>query len=311
MFLQQVCANDVDRPIGSVVYSPLCNPTGGIEADLTVTRLDRHRYLLVTGTAFGAHDLSWLRTQQEQLPGGEHAVLTDVTSAHACLGLWGPEARTILAPLTRTDLSHEAFAYLSARRLNLGSVPVIASRVTYVGELGWELYVPTEYALALWDLLWEAGADRGLVAGGYRAIDALRVEKGYRVWGADVTPDDTPFHAGTGFAVALDKGDFVGRAALAKLKASGVDRRLRTLMLADGRAVAQGSEPVRVDGTITGRVTSGGYGFRLGRSIAFAYLPTATPPAATIEVEIFGQWIRAELAPRDAAFDPSGARIRA
>ncbi len=310
-FLQRVCANDVDAPIGSIVYTQMCNDRGGIECDLTVTRLEGRRYLLVTGTAFGAHDLGWMSKQQELLPEGHGVVLTDVTSAYACFGMWGPSTRRLLEPLTATPLDNEAFPYLTSQRLNLGAVPVIASRVTYVGELGWELYVPSEYGAALWDLLWEAGAGHGLVAGGYRAIDALRVEKAYRVWGSDISPEDTPYHAGLGFAVKLDKGDFVGRDALARARAGGVDRRLRTLVLADRLAVTQGSEPVRVDGQITGRVTSGGFGFRVGQSIAFAYLPASTAAGQQVEVEVFGDWIPAQVHPKDAVFDPAGTRIRA
>ena len=176
----------------------------------------------------------------------------------------------MLAPLTDADLGNDAFPYLTARRISIGAVPVVAVRVTYVGELGWELYCPTEYGLTLWDALWDAGARHGVVAGGYRAIDALRVEKGYRVWGADVTPEDTPFEAGLGFAVRLDKPTpFIGQAALRAARAAGPERRLRAIVLADPSVVVLGSEPVRIDGTIVGRITSGGFGYRTGRSIAY------------------------------------------
>ena len=166
---------------------------------------------------------------------------------------------------------------MRSSELAVGSVPCLALRVTYVGELGWELYCPSEFGLALWDAIWASGADHGLVAGGYKAIDSLRLEKGYRVWGADITPDDTPFEAGLGFAVKLDKGEFIGRDALAARREP--ERRLCCLTLADPRAVALGSEPVRVGGEPVGRVTSGGYGYTVERSIAYAYLPAerATP----------------------------------
>ncbi len=184
-------------------------------------------------------------------------------------------------------------------------------RVTYVGELGWELYCPTEYGASLWDALWDAGEGHGLIAGGYRAIDSMRVEKGYRVWSSDVTPEDTPYEAGTGFAVRLDKGvDFVGRAALAAQKERGPSRRLRCLELADPQAVTLGSEAVRVDGEVHGRVTSGGYGFRVDRSLAFAYLPGSDSPVGrAVEVEVFGEWMPAVVAP-DPFFDPRGSRVR-
>jgi 4-methylaminobutanoate oxidase (formaldehyde-forming) len=310
-FLQQLAANDLDRPVGSVTYTQLTNEDGGIECDLTVTRLGDERFFLVTGTAFGQHDLAWIRRQQVALPEGDGVVARDVTAAHACFGLWGPATRSILQPLTKADLGNEAFPYLTAQAIAVGPVPVVAVRVTFVGELGWELYCPTEYGATLWDLLWEAGGEHGMVAGGYRAIDALRVEKGYRVWGADLTPVDTPFDAGLGFAVALDKpGGFVGRDALAAQKAAGPSRRLRTLVLDDPLAVPLGSEPVRVDGAVVGRVTSGNQGFRLGQAIAFGYLPAEQAAVGTrVEVEVFGEWIGAEVV-RDSPYDPKGERIR-
>ena len=198
---------------------------------------------------------------------------------------------------------------MRARELAVGPVPCLALRVTYVGELGWELYCPSEFGLALWDAIWEPGRDLGLVAGGYRAIDSLRLEKGYRVWGSDITPDDTPFEAGLGFAVKLDKGDFIGREAL--LAAQEPERRLCCLTLADPRAVALGSEPVRVEGAAAGRVTSGGYGYSVERSIAYAYLPEGhSRPGQPVEVEIFGEWTPGEVA-AEPLWDPSGERVRA
>lgn len=310
-FLDRICANEVDRPVGSVIYTQLTNDQGGIECDLTATRLADDHYLLVTGTAFGNHDLGWIAKQRDLLPEGDACEARDATSAWACFGLWGPSARDIVAPLTTTDLADEAFPYLTARRLTIGSVPVLALRVTFVGELGWELYCPTEYGATLWDTLWGAGADHGMVAGGYRAIDSLRVEKGYRVWGLDITPEDNPYEAGLGFAVALDKASgFVGQDALREVKARGVDRRLRTLTLVDPLAVPLGSEPVRVDGDIVGRVTSGNHGFRTGRAIAFAYLPADRAQLGRqVEVEVFGDWIAAEVV-RSSLYDPEGLRIR-
>ena len=188
--------------------------------------------------------------------------VADVTSAWACLGLWGPRARDILQPLTKSDLSNEGFRYMTARDISLGNVPCLAARVTYVGELGWELYCPAEYGAGLWDLLWAAGSEHGMLACGYRAIDALRVEKGYRVWGADITPEDSPDQAGLGFAVKPDKGvDFLGRDALLRAREGAPERRLACLALADPSAVCLGQEPVRIGGEVAGRVTSGGYGF--------------------------------------------------
>jgi 4-methylaminobutanoate oxidase (formaldehyde-forming) len=302
-----MCANDIDRPVGSITYTQLLDRRGGIQADLTVTRLADHGYLLVTGTAFGNHDAAWLR---RHLPEDGSVLLRDATSSRVCFGLWGPRARDILASVTRDDVSSEAFPYLTARLISVGSVPVLALRVTYVGELGWELYAHTEYGRALWTALWEAGRPYGMVAGGYRAIDSLRLEKGYRVWSSDITPDETPFEAGLGFAVALDKGvDFIGRGALIAPREAGPRKRLRCLVLDDPRSVCLGNEPVRIDGAVVGRVTSGGYGFAVERSIAYAYLPPDRPLGTRGDVEVFGDWIGFEVA-REPLYDPTGERIR-
>jgi 4-methylaminobutanoate oxidase (formaldehyde-forming) len=300
-FLERMCGNRVARDVGAVTYTQMLNQRGGVECDFTVTRLADDRFRIVTGTAFGRHDLAWIRMHAP-----EDVQVEDVTSKHACLGLWGPAAREILQPLATEELS---FPYMRARELPVGSVPCLALRVTYVGELGWELYCPMEFGLRLWDTIWEAGREHGLVAGGYKAIDSLRLEKGYRVWGSDVTPEDTPYEAGLGFAVKPDKGDFIGRGALLAL--GEPERRLACLVLEDARAVALGSEPVRVEGELVGRVTSGGYGYTVERSIAYAYLPASVAvPGAGVEVEIFGEWIAGGVA-EEPLFDPKGERIRA
>jgi 4-methylaminobutanoate oxidase (formaldehyde-forming) len=303
-FLESLCANRVARDVGRVTYTQMLNARAGIECDFTVTRLAEDRFRIVTGTAFGQHDRAWLR---QHAPDDGSVQITDVTSQYACLGVWGPAARAILQPLTRADLASESFPYMTAQDLAVGPVPCLAVRVTYVGELGWELYCPTDYGLALWDVLWEAGRGHGLVAGGYRAIDSLRLEKGYRVWGADVTPEDTPHEAGLEFAVRPDK-EFMGRAALESRDAP--ERRLRCLVLADPRAIALGSEPVRVAGALVGRVTSGGYGYTVGSSIAYAYLPAEHDVGTEVEVDIFGRWVEGEVA-AEPLFDPAGERIRA
>jgi glycine cleavage system T protein len=306
-FLERLCDNRVARDVGAVTYTQMLNPHGGIECDFTVTRLAEDRFLIVTGTAFGQHDLAWIRAHA---PEDGSVTVGDVTSRFACLGLWGPAARDILQPLTTTDLSHEGFPYMRARELAVGPVPCTALRVTYVGELGWELYCPTEYGLRLWDTIWASGREHGLVAGGYKAIDSLRLEKGYRVWGADISPEETPWEAGLDFAVKLDKGDFIGRDAVAAAREQPLERRLACLVLAEPRAVALGSEPVRIEGEIVGRVTSGGYGYTVERSIAYAYVPAErSEPGQAAEVEIFGEWVAGEIA-AEPLFDPAGERIR-
>jgi 4-methylaminobutanoate oxidase (formaldehyde-forming) len=199
---------------------------------------------------------------------------------------------------------------MRAQEIAVGPVPCLALRVTYVGELGWELYCPMEFGLRLWDTIWAAGPDHGLLAGGYKAIDSLRLEKGYRVWGADITPDETPYEAGLDFAVKLDKGDFLGREALLETKERQPERKLVCLVLEDPHSVALGSEPVRLDRAVVGRVTSGGYGYTVARSIAYAYLPAGeAEPGRAVEVEIFGVWVPGEVA-TEPLWDAKGERIR-
>ena len=301
--LERLCDNRVAREVGRVTYTQMLNSRGGIECDFTVARLADERFSIVTGTAFGNHDRDWIA---RHLPGDGSAEVRDVTSDWACFGIWGPRSREILQPLTAQRLDDESFPYMTVRELAVGDVPVRALRVTYVGELGWELYCPTEYGMGLWRLLWEAGEQHGLVAGGYRAIDSLRVEKGYRVWGADITPDETPYEAGLEFAVKLDK-DFIGRDALREREPR---KRLACIVLEDARSVALGNEPVRIRGDILGRVTTGGYGYSIERSVAYAYLPPEhAEPGSAVELEIFGQWIGGEVV-KEPLFDPSGERVR-
>ena len=306
-FLDSLCANDVVRDVGAIVYTQMLNRRGGIECDFTVTRLADDRFFIVTGTAFGNHDLGWIR---KHAPADGSVSVRDVTSARACLGLWGPRARDLLTSITADDVSNEGFPYMSAREISVGSVPLLALRVTYVGELGWELYPPAEYGSSLWDALWEAGRPHGLVAGGYRAIDALRIEKGYRVWSSDITPEETLYEAGLGFAVRLDGREFIGRDALLTARDAGPRKRLRCLVLDDPRSVCLGNEPVRVGGEVVGRVTSGNYGWAVERSIAYAHLPPDVEIGTRGDVDVFGEWIGFEVV-REPLYDPAGDRIKA
>ncbi len=309
-FLNQVCANDIDQPVGTVVYTQCLNPKGGIECDFTVTRLGEDNFLIITGTAFGQHDSSWLRLN---MPEDGSVTLEDVTSNYACIGLWGPKARTILEKVSTDDLTNENFHYMTAQHITIGEVPVLASRVTYVGELGWEFYCPIEYGLRLWDILWEAGYPEGMVAVGYKAIDTLRLEKGYRYWSAEITPDYSPLEAGLGFAVEFEKGDFIGREALLKQKETGVKQKLCCITLKDDRTIALGNEPIRPVGvdTIIGWVASGGYGYSVKKSIVFAYLPVDYANLGTeLEIEFFSEKVKA-VVERSPLYDPKGERIRA
>jgi len=309
-FLNNVCANQIDVPIGTVVYTQCLNLRGGIECDFTVTRLSAERFFIITGTAFGEHDRSWLRLH---MPEDGTVAIEDVSSSYACIGLWGPKARTILQKVTRDDISNAAFPYMTAKTITVGDVPLLASRVTYVGELGWEFYCPMEYGLRLWDTLWEAGAPEGMVAAGYKALDTLRLEKAYRYWSAEISPDYTPYEAGLGFAVKLDKGDFIGREALLKQKEAGLTRKLCCLSLDDTRTIVLGKEPIRLAGTdqIIGWIASGGYGYTVEKSLAFAYLPVEyAKPGTTLEIEWFGENVGA-VVEKMPLFDPKGDRIKA
>ena len=311
--LERLCDNRVARGVGQITYTQMLNRRGGIECDFTVSRLGEERFSIVTGTAFGNHDREWIRRNvAAEAPEGSAVQVTDVTAQWACFGIWGPRARDILQPLTPQSLANDDFPYMSVREATVGYVPVRALRVTYVGELGWEIYCPTEYGMRLWRTLWEAGEPHGMVAGGYRAIDSMRVEKGYRVWGADITPDENPYEGGVGFCVKLDKkGGFVGRDPLAEAKERGPRTRLVPILLADPRSVALGNEPVRIGGEIQGRVTTGGYGYTLERSIAYAYVPPeSAEPGTEVEIEIFGEWIAGEVA-AEPLFDPKMERIKA
>jgi 4-methylaminobutanoate oxidase (formaldehyde-forming) len=305
-FLERLTDNRVARGNGAITYTQMLNEDGGIECDFTVTRLAGDRFRIVTGTAFGRHDLAWIR---DHAPGNGSVVVEDVTSAHACVGLWGPLARQVLQPLTPADLGNQAFPYMNARELVVGAVPCLALRVTYVGELGWELYCPSEFGLRLWDTIWESGEAHGIVAGGYKAVDSLRLEKGYRVWGSDIGPESDPYASGLGFCIKVEKGDFIGREALLALREKPASTRLACLVLDDPRSVALGAEPVRIGGEIAGRVTSGGFGYTVGRSIAYAYVPAASAPGTRVEIDIFGTWVAGVVA-EEPLFDPEARRVR-
>jgi glycine cleavage system aminomethyltransferase T/glycine/D-amino acid oxidase-like deaminating enzyme len=301
-FLESLCDNRIARDVGAITYTQMLNSRGGIECDFTVTRVQDELFSIVTGTAFGNHDLSWIR---RHAPRDGSVRCTDVTSRWSCFALWGPRARDILGPICDGPLD---FAYMRMSELTVGDVPVRALRVTFAGELGWELYCPSEYGAGLWRALWQAGREHGLVAGGYRAIDSLRLEKGYRVWAADITPDETPFEAGLSFCVKRDV-PFRGSAALAEAADAPAAKRLRCLTLEDPRSVALGNEPVRIGGEIVGRVTSGGYGYTVQRSIAYAYVPGEIEIGTPVEVDVFGRWVEGEVA-REPLLDPKGERVR-
>ncbi|HYN89410.1 MAG TPA: aminomethyltransferase family protein, partial [Ardenticatenaceae bacterium] len=304
-FLQRLSTNQLDRPVGSVTYTALVDARGGIKSDITVARLGEMRWQVGYN---GPLDVAWLR---EHLPSDGSVHLRDLNSSLCCIGIWGPHARDVMQPLSDSDLASAAFPYYTAQEIFIQEVPVVALRVSYVGELGWELYTPPEYGLRLWDLLWAAGQPFGAIAGGRGAFDSLRLEKGYRLWGNDMHTEHNPYEAGLGWVVNLDKGDFIGREALARIKAEGVSRRLRCLTLDDRGAVVMGKEPILADDRVVGYVTSANYGYTVGCGIAYGYLPLEHAAEGTkLEIEYFGQRYPATVS-CEPLYDPKHAKLRA
>ena len=307
--LQRVADSNLDKPIGSATYCQFLNARGGVEADVTVTRWAEDLFWVITGSGFIGNDLAWL--QMKMLP-DEAVTFRDITLDYACLALWGPKARDVLSKVTTDDVTNEAFAYLTARIIHINGVAVRAQRVSYVGELGWELYIPNHRALMVWDLLFEAGKEFNMEVGGYKVLDSLRLEKGYRYYTTDVTPEETPYEAGLGFCVHLEKGDFIGREALIEIKKNGLDRKLCTLIL-DGEEFTQiyGGEAVYSEGRVLTRVRSGGYGYTIRKNVLYAYLPLAlAKPGTRLEVELIEGRTIAEVT-AGVLYDPKGEKLKA
>ncbi len=311
--LGRLCANDVAVEPGRIVYTGMLNDRGGFESDLTVTRLGADAYFIVTGSAQTTRDAHWIT---RNLPEGGRAAVTDVTGAWAVLGVMGPRARILLQRLTDADLGNEAFPFATSQEIHLGRALVRASRITYVGELGWELYVPMELAAAVYDALWEAGGDLEMRDAGYYAIDSLRMEKAYRAWGRELTTEDTPLEAGLSFAVRWDKPvPFIGREALLAQRAAPLTKRLVTFVLDDPAALPLGDESVWCEGRLVGSVTSAAFGHTLGRSVAMGWVrrPEGVDAAfvggAAFEIEIAGDRFKGRGSLR-APYDPAALRVK-
>lgn len=305
--VNELCSNRVDVSPGRVVYTTWLTARGGVRRDLTVVRLEKERFWMLVGEGTRPRDLAWVK---RAATGHLQAAVTDLSDGLTAVGLWGPAAREILSQVTGADLSNEAFPYFTARWIDLGYSKALAVRISYAGELGWELHFPAEFALAVWDLIWEAGRPFGLVAAGFGAFDSLRLEKGYRGWGTDVYTEYDPYQAGLGWTVKLDKGDFIGAEAAQLLAATAPDPRLSCLTFDDREAVAFGYEPILDGDRCVGHITSANFGYSVGKSIAYGYLPAALAAEGTeLEIVYFGERYRATVA-ADPQYDPKMLRMK-
>lgn len=313
IFLQRLCANDLDVAVGRIVYTQMLNPRGGIECDLTVTRLSETVFFLVVPGATLQRDLSWLRRHLGDL----FAVITDVTNAEVVLPLMGPNARALLSAVSPNDVSNAAHPFGTAREIEIGMGLARAHRVTYVGELGWELYVGTDQAAHVFETLVEAGADHGLKLCGLHAMDSCRTEKAYRHFGHDITDEDHVLEAGLGFAVKPDKGDFIGREAVLRKRDQGLSRRLMQFRLKDPNPMLFHNEPILRDGKIVGQLSSGSYGHALGAAVGLGYVPCHAAGesvhdmlASDYVIDVAGQQVPAEASLKPL-YDPKSERVKA
>jgi glycine cleavage system aminomethyltransferase T/glycine/D-amino acid oxidase-like deaminating enzyme len=302
--LQRIAANDLSGPPGKAVYTQLCNEKGGIEADVTLVHVGPDHFYLITGSGFGVRDSGWVA---KHLPSSVQ--IRDVTNALAVINICGPRSRDILQSVGDADISNAAFPFFGARRIDVGHATVLAVRVGYVGELGYELYIPQEFGGHVYDTLWAAGEAHGIANAGYRAIDGCRMEKGYLYWSGDISPDYNPYEAGLGFCVALDKGDFIGREALAKIKVAGLTRKLCSFTI-EGFAPLHGGEAIFHGGKVVGSTTSVGYGHTSAKTIAFGYLPMEIADQKEFVIEAFGKAHNATRGPR-CLYDGKMERLKA
>jgi glycine cleavage system aminomethyltransferase T len=293
----------MDKSLGAVTYTLLLDDAGGIRSDVTVARLEHDVFQVGIN---GNLDLDHL---SKHAPDDGSVRIRDITGGTCCIGVWGPSARDLVQPLSREDFSHQGLKYFRARKARIAGVPVTALRLSYVGELGWEIYTSADNGLRLWDALWSAGQGLGVIAAGRAAFNSLRLEKGYRLWGTDMTTEHDPYEAGVGFAVRPAKGEFAGREAIEGRSEETAARRLRCLTVDDGRTVMLGKEPVFLEGRPAGYVTSAAYGYTISRPIAYAWLPAAADVGTKVEIEYFGRRVAATVT-AEPLFDPAMVRIR-
>ncbi|MFJ3956866.1 FAD-dependent oxidoreductase [Arthrobacter sp. NPDC090010] len=307
--LHRLSTGNITKKPGAVTYCLLLEHDGGIRSDVTVARLEQERFQLGVNSNV---DFDYLRVEARKQSAddpSQWAHVSDITGSTCCIGLWGPLAREVIGKVSGDDLSNDGLKYFRAKEISVGGIPVTAMRLSYVGELGWELYTSAEYGLKLWDLLFEAGQEHGIIAAGRGAFNSLRLEKGYRLWGTDMNTEHHPYQAGLGFSVAKDKVGFIGAEALLERKEQSAEKMLRCLTIDDGRSVVLGKEPVYVDGEASGYVTSAAYGFSIHRPIAYAWLPTEVGVGDRVEIEYFGERIPATVT-AEPLYDPSMERIR-
>jgi 4-methylaminobutanoate oxidase (formaldehyde-forming) len=310
--LQYICANNIAKPIGKVVYTQLLNEKGGIEADLTVTRLAEGTFLIVTGASTKTRDFDWIK---RHIPDNAHAFLTNITSGYAMLAVMGPKSRDLLSRLSDADLSNEAFPFATAQRIDVAYARPLALRISYVGELGWELYIPVDFATGVFDALVKEGKNFDLKWVGLHALDSLRMEKGFREWGSDLRPDFTPYESALTHTVKLEKENFLGREALTRQLETGLTRKLVSFTLNDPNPLLYKGEPIYRNGKITGYLTHGAYGHFLNTSVGMGYVENSDGindewiTSGNYEIDVEGTRVSAQVHLK-APYDPQGQRVR-
>ena len=305
--LQKLAISNVNKPVGSLTYTQFLNESAGIESDVTICRMGEDHFRLISGTSFVANDIGWTKLHA---PVGKDITITDVTDDFGCLSLCGPNARMVFEKVTSADVSNEGFAYMSAKSIDINGAKVWAQRVSYAGELGWELYMANADALVVWDAIMDAGKAFDITPIGYKALDGLRIEKGFLYWSGDISPEDNPLEAGLGFCVDFSKDDFIGKEALLKIKADGLQTKLCGLTL-DGKYCLFGGESVYINGKVVDRIRTANHGYNVNMDIALVYLPIdMSAPGTEFEVEVMGDFVKATVVSMPLV-DPKGLRIRA
>jgi glycine cleavage system aminomethyltransferase T len=306
--LQRLTTGDMTAKPGSVTYTLLLNENGGIRGDIFVSRLEEHVFQIGANSATELAHLEKAARLQ-----GKHAnqwvQVRDITGSTCCIGLWGPRAREVISGISADDFSNKSLPYFGVKKTILAGIPVTIIRKSYVGELGWEVQSSAEYGQRLWDTIWQAGKLHGLIAGGRSAFNSLRIEKGYRTYGVDMTTEHNPFEAGLAYAIDAKKSDdFVGKAAIQRLATQTPTRRLRPLTIDDGRSVVLGKEPVFYSGKASGYVTSAAFGYTIGQPVAYAWLPSSLKDGESVQIEYFGKRIQATVS-AEALYDPEMSRL--